>query len=126
MKINKSIFLSLIIVLHLLILMWYYKHSNIWCYNNARIAYSTFYLSFICIGLNMLSSTINNLSFLSKQFLRIHSIFIIGLGTTYVLSYRGIIEIENLERFYYTMIFLVVIFLSIVYSAITNKFFNKK
>lgn len=124
-KINKkSILVSLIIVLHILIMMWYYNHTSTWCYTNQRLSYSVFYSSFICIAINMMLSTIGKLSFLTKQFLRIHSVFILGLGTTYILSYSGIITIESLERFYYTLGFALVLFGSIIYSAITNKFFK--
>lgn len=123
-KINKSIVSSSVIVLHMLILMWYYNHTSTWCYTNQRLAYSIFYSSFLCIGINMILSSIGKLSFLTKQFLRIHAGFVIGLGITYILSYRGIIVIENLQRFYYTLGFGLVLFASIIYSAITNKFFK--
>lgn len=124
LKDNKSIFMAFFIILHLISMMWYYKQSSVWCALNARIAYSIFYTSFISIGINFVIASFGRLLFLSKHFIRLHGIFIIGLGITYVLTYLGIIEITNLNRLYYTIFFLLILFLSIIYSAKLNKFFN--
>lgn len=119
----KSILISFGIVLHLLILVWYYNHSSVWCATHVRTAYPIFYLTFICIAFNMFISTYGKKYFLLKHLIRIHSVFIAGLGLTYMLSYRGIIEIDNLAKLYYTLLFLLVIFSAIIWSAVTNKFF---
>ena len=123
----KAIVSSLIVVLHLLIMVWYYTQDSQWLRINKDIASIMFFgISFILIGLNGFISASNTKLPIQVEIAKFHSIFIMLLGTIFGLHYSGIMITSNKEKLIMICAGVLVILVIILISAWRHGFFKKE
>lgn len=123
----KALISSFIVILHLMIMMWYYSKSNEWLIIHKDMAYMMFYgATFFLIGGNMVLSASNKEFPIQVEITKFHGIFILLLGTIYALHYSGILITTNKEKLIMTCAGALTIIIIILISAWRHGFFNAR
>lgn len=123
----KTVFSSLIVVLHLVILVWYFSHPNGWASqpDNIATACMWFYcVPLILVGINMFTVMVNDCP-LNRLVIAFHSTFIISLGVLFSLYYSQIIHHTNSEKLYSICCIVIAIFAVILLIALRNGHFKR-
>lgn len=123
----KTILASLLVVLHLVILVWYYSHPDGWGSRPEIIAKACmwFYcVPLVLIGINMFIAMLNDCP-LCRLVIAFQSTFIISLGVLFSLYYAEVIHHTNSQKLYSICTAVFLIFVGILITAFRNGHFRK-
>jgi len=123
----KAIISGLMVISHVALMVWYYSRPSGWAVENHELASLTFYgIGFMLIGINMFIGA-SNVSFpIQTEIAKFHSVFVLLLGTIYVLHYTGLMTTTNKEKLIMICAGALVILIIILVSAWRHGFFKKE
>lgn len=123
----KAILSGLLVISHISLMVWYYCQPLQWVIDHKDIASIVFYgVPFIMMGLNMFLASSKYVFPIQTEITKIHSVFIMFLGTIYALHYSGIMVTTNKDKLIMICVGVLTVFVIIIISAWRHGFFNKK
>lgn len=123
----KAVLSAILAIIHVAIMSWYYSNPIQWVVDNHELASLLFFgVGFVLIGMNMFIGASNTQFPIQTEISKFHSIFILLLGTIYVLHYSGLMTTTNKEKLIMICAGVLVILIIILISAWKHGFFKKE
>ena len=121
-------FLSgLMAISHISLMVWYYSQPPGWQQQNHELASMVFFgIGFILIGANMFIGACNIQFPIQVEITKFHSVFVLLLGTIYVMHYSGLMTTTNKEKLIMICAGVLVILIIILISAYRHGFFKRE
>lgn len=125
-RMKPKLYLSIfVLVLHLLVMVWYYSHSQAWIADNKAFSKLMYFgVGFVCMAHTMIFAS-GSSSILQREVNKIHGLFVLMLGVLYALNYIVIPFEVTVDRLKILCSCILFIFTMIIYSAWRHGLFKK-